>query len=214
METFKENGSYNKTNWELGDIITTERLNKIEDALYEINDTAVEASKIDLSGYATKEEIPTIPTEISAFNNDAGYVTQNHIHNDYATKEEIPTVPTYVSDFINDAGYVTQYHTHNNYALKTEIPTIPTNVSVFNNDAGYLTEHQSLADYATKTELNDAIANIEPDDIDLTNYATKSYVDNAIAAGVEVTYTGVRIEIVNEYPETEEENVLYIKVSE
>ena len=204
METFKENGSYNKTNWELGDIITVERLNKIEDALYEINDTAIEASKIDLSGYATKEEIPTIPTNVSEFINDA----------DYATKKDIPTIPTKISVFNNDAGYVTQNHIHNDYATKGEIPIVPTYVSDFVNDAGYVTQYHTHNDYATKTELNNAIANIEPDDIDLTNYATKSYVNNAIAAGVKVTYTGVRIEIVNEYPETEEENVLYIKVSE
>ena len=126
METFKENGSYNKTDWKIGDIITSERLNKIEDALYEINENSNDINKLDLSNYATKAEIPAVPTNVSAFNNDTGYVTQNHTHNNYVTREEISTIPTHVSQLINDAGYVTQYHTHSDYArieVVTEYPT-------------------------------------------------------------------------------------------
>lgn len=35
--TFLPNGDYNKTNWEEHDVISKDRLNKVEDALYEIN---------------------------------------------------------------------------------------------------------------------------------------------------------------------------------
>lgn len=37
VETFLPNGDYNKTNWEEHDVISKDRLNKVEDALYEIN---------------------------------------------------------------------------------------------------------------------------------------------------------------------------------
>lgn len=37
-EAFDEDGNYNKTNWVGGDIITDTRLNKVEEALYQIND--------------------------------------------------------------------------------------------------------------------------------------------------------------------------------
>ena len=70
-------------------------------------------------------EIPSIPTDISVFNNDAGYITAQDI-------PEIPTVPTNVSAFLNDAGYITMDSI-------PEIPSIPTDISVFNNDAGYIT---------------------------------------------------------------------------
>ena len=80
METFKENGSYNKTDWKIGDIITSERLNKIEDALYEINENSNDVNKLDLSNYVTKSEMPT---NVSDFINDAGYVTRSHTHNNY-----------------------------------------------------------------------------------------------------------------------------------
>ncbi|MCK9339600.1 MAG: fibrobacter succinogenes major paralogous domain-containing protein [Bacteroidales bacterium] len=95
--------------------------------------------------------IPTVPTNVSAFTNDAGYITTanlptnvSYFANDaqyitqvtlnnelqgYATSADIPAVPTNVSAFTNDANYVTL----------GQLPTVPTNVSAFNNDAGYLT---------------------------------------------------------------------------
>ena len=97
-----------------------------------------------------KPTIPTIPTNVSSFTNDAGYITMDSIpeipsiptnvsvfYNDanYITAQdipEIPTVPTNVSAFLNDAGYITMDSI-------PEIPSIPTNVSVFYNDAGYIT---------------------------------------------------------------------------
>lgn len=146
METFKENGSYNKTDWKIGDIITSERLNKIEDALYEINENSNDVNKLDLSNYVTKAEMPT---NVSAFNNDMEYVTRSHTHNNYVTK-------TYVDDAIANietgdidlSNYATKTYVDNaisniepedidlsSYALKSEIPT---NLSAFNNDVGYM----------------------------------------------------------------------------
>lgn len=82
---------------------------------------------------ANKTDIPTVPTNVSAFTNDAGYLTEHQSLNDYYTKSEVNT-------------------SLETKANKTEIPTVPTNVSAFTNDAGYLTEHQSLDNYYTKTE--------------------------------------------------------------
>ena len=53
------------------------------------------------------------PTDVSYWNNDAGYITS-------------AAIPTNVSSFTNDAGYITS-------------AAIPTNVSAFTNDAGYIT---------------------------------------------------------------------------
>ena len=87
--------------------------------------------------------VPTIPTNISAFTNDAGYLTSQDM-------PEIPTVPTNVSAFTNDAGYLTNYietdpqynawnKDYNDLINKPTIPVVPTNVSAFTNDAGYIT---------------------------------------------------------------------------
>ena len=74
------------------------------------------------AGYITMDSVPTIPSNVSELTNDAGYITAQDI-------PEIPTVPTNVGAFTNDAGYITM----------DSVPTIPSNVSDFTNDAGYIT---------------------------------------------------------------------------
>lgn len=64
--------------------------------------------------------VPTIPTNVSDFNNDAGYITG-------ITSSDVTTALWYTPyNSSNPAGYITS-------------ADIPTNVSDFNNDAGYLT---------------------------------------------------------------------------
>lgn len=77
------------------------------------------------AGSVAWADITGKPTDVSYWNNDAGYITSADI-------------PTNVSDFNNDAGYITS-------------ADIPTNVSAFVNDAGYLTS-SDLANYYTKSE--------------------------------------------------------------
>ena len=52
LDVFDENGDYIKTTWVHGDLITDSKLNKIEAALYEINEY-----DIDLTGYATESYV-------------------------------------------------------------------------------------------------------------------------------------------------------------
>ena len=185
METFKENGSYNKTDWKIGDIITSERLNKIENALYEINENSNNVNKLDLSNYVTKSEMPT---NVSDFINDAGYVTRSHTHNNYATK-------TYVDDAIAniEIGDIDL----SNYATKADLNN---KANLIHSHDQYLTEHQDLSSYATKTYVDNAIANIDIPDTNNNNYITSNNI--------------TRIEVVTEYPSYENPGVLYIKVSE
>ncbi len=107
--------------------------------------------------------IPTVPTNVSAFTNDAGYITAGQVPAqvnadwnatsgaaEILNKPAIPTVPTNVSAFTNDAGYITSYtetdpqftawdKDYNDLINKPAIPAVPTNVSAFTNDAGYIT---------------------------------------------------------------------------
>ena len=127
--------------------------------------------------------IPTVPTKVSAFENDKGYLTEHQSLDLYAKKSEIPTIPTKVSDFENDVGYLTSHQSLAEYAKKTDIPTVPTKVSAFTNDAGYLTEHQDLTSYAKKTDIPTVPTKLSQltDDVgyltehqDLTSYAKKT----------------------------------------
>ena len=65
----------------------------------------------DLSGYALKTEIPTVPTNVSAFNNDVGYLTE--IPTEYVTETEL-----------NSKGYLTEHQSLEGYAKTTDIPDV------------------------------------------------------------------------------------------
>ena len=108
-----------------------------------------------LESKANKTEIPTVPTNVSAFTNDAGYLTQHQSlktingqtivgdgNIEISGGEE--TDPIWTAE---KGNYYTKTEVDTSLeskANKSEIPTVPTNVSAFTNDAGYLTEHQTL----------------------------------------------------------------------
>ena len=122
-------------------VTTTQQLLSVPYALYAKQ--AGNGFSGDYNDLVNTPTIPTVPTNVSAFTNDAGYITMDSV-------PAIPTVPTNVSAFTNDAGYLTGYtetdplfnawdKNYNDLTNKPEIPTVPTNVSAFTNDAGYLT---------------------------------------------------------------------------
>ena len=123
---------------------------------------ATSGSYDDLSN---KPTIPTVPTNVSAFTNDAGYLTEHQSLDNYYTKSEVDAELDTKQD-ISDA-FSGDY---NDLTNKPTIPTVPTNVSAFTNDAGYLTEHQSLANYYTKSETDALIP-------DTSDFLTKSEFD-------------------------------------
>jgi uncharacterized protein (TIGR02145 family) len=140
-------------------LTTTQQLMSVPYALYAKD--AGNTFSGDYNDLTNKPTIPTVPTNVSAFTNDAGYLTGytetdpqfnawDKNYNDLTNKPTIPTVPANVSAFTNDAGYLTGYtetdpqfnawdKNYNDLTNKPTIPTVPTNVSVFTNDAGYLT---------------------------------------------------------------------------
>jgi hypothetical protein len=74
----------------------------------------------DYADLTNKPTIPTVPTNVSVFTNDASYLTSytetdpvytawDKDYADLTNKPTIPTVPTNVSAFINDASYLTSY---------------------------------------------------------------------------------------------------------
>lgn len=76
-----------------------------------------EIGETDFSKFALKTQLPTVPDNVSAFNNDAGYLTEHQSLANYALKTEIPNVsdlapysaiPQNVSQLTNDAHYLTE----------------------------------------------------------------------------------------------------------
>ena len=64
LEPFDEAGNYNETTWETGDIITSGKLNKLEDGITGVNQ---------------KVEGMTVPTKTSELTNDSGFTTKKYV---------------------------------------------------------------------------------------------------------------------------------------
>ena len=151
-----------------------------------------------------KPTIPTVPTNVSAFSNDAGYITAADI-------PEISTVPTNVSAFTNDAGYITtaqipaQVNADWNATAgaaqilnKPTIPTVPSNVSAFNNDAGYITSADipEISNVPTNVSAfnNDAgyVSNAECTGVNLCDLATNYAQLNTLLTSMNNTIDSLR----------------------
>ena len=83
-----------------------------------------------------------IPTGVSAFVNDMGYVTESPDLSIYATKESVPTT-------------VENILTENEYVTLADIPTIPTKTSELQNDAAFATIGELMdTEMALREDMN------------------------------------------------------------
>ena len=121
---------------------------------------------------ANKTEIPTVPTNVSAFTNDAGYLTQHQtlktINGETIVGEgniEITsgeeTDPIWTAEKVN---YYTKSEVNSSLetkANKTEIPSLNGYATEqWVGQQGYLTQHQSLDNYYTKSEIDGIVGNV------------------------------------------------------
>lgn len=109
------------------------------------------------------------PTALSAFTNDAGFITSAALSS-YATTASVTTAL---------GGYVTTgalASALSPYALTSSIPTVPTLVSAFTNDAGYLTS-TALSGYATTSSVTST----------LSGYVTNGSLSSSLASYVTIS---------------------------
>ena len=192
VPAFDEEGNYNMTVWETGDIITKNKLNKIEDALYEINAAD--------SNFVTEE---TLDTKLAGKANTAHNHPANNItglarvatsgsYNDLSNKPNIPNTSNLATKaelegkapivHNHDGVYAPTSHTHAAYAANnhshdgylTEVPATyatKTYVRDYVNDSGFITSIPSS--YITETELENELA--------AKGYASEDYVTRKIS---------------------------------
>ena len=149
-------------------------------------DTSLEAK-------ANKTEIPTVPTNVSAFTNDAGYLTEHQSLNDYYTKTESDgkyatqvVVNEEIAARINDVREVKA--TLESKADKSEIPSLNGYATEqWVGQQGYLTEHQPLKTINGQTIVGNGNIEIssgeETDPIwnaEKVNYYTKTEVNASL----------------------------------
>ena len=208
VPAFDEEGNYNKTVWQKGDIITQDKLNKIEDALYEINaadsnfitedalDTAL-AGKANVAhnhtGYATTTQLNA---KANTNHTHTGYATTTHTHSDYATKTELANkadINHTHSGYPIGGDYATKdelagkadiNHTHSGYAIDGHIHS---NYADINHTHSYYVTKSELPTVPTKVSqlTNDAnyISNIPSYYITDTDLLEYNYVTEAELSG-------------------------------
>lgn len=103
----------------------------------------------DYNDLSNKPSIPTVPTNVSDFNNDAGYITSSAL-TPYAQSASLASVATSGS--------------YNDLSNKPTIPTVPTNVSAFTNDSGYITD-SALTPYVEASSLTTVAYSGDYDDL-------------------------------------------------
>jgi hypothetical protein len=127
-------------------------------------DSAVKNVNVDLSGYAKKSDIPVVPTKVSAFVNDKGYLTEHQDLSNYATKN-------FVIGAVSEVDVSDQL---TNYATKSYVTNAISQAQ--------LDGTVDLSGYATKTYVDDAVANIDIPETDLSDYYTKEELDTGYNA--------------------------------
>ena len=97
--------SYEKQTWAMGDVITAERLNHMEDGIkaqQSIEYNTATPTSDGLMSAADKSKLDELENN-----------TFSGSYNDLTDKPVIPTVPEAVSSFTNDAGYQTADQVNN-----------------------------------------------------------------------------------------------------
>ena len=127
----------------------------------------------DISGLATKlelqtveDKIPTIPTKVSAFENDVGYLTQHQSLANYALKSELPKN---VSDLTNDVKYITA-----SGAPVQSVNGQTGTVSLTANDVG------ALPNTTTIPVVNNAKLTIQKNSKEIDSFTANASVDKII----------------------------------
>jgi hypothetical protein len=170
---------YIKTKWRTGDLITKERLNKVENALSVITDAV--NSKVGISqlhNHRNKEILDTISAnKISEWDNKSNF------NGDYNSLTNKPTIPTKVSDLQNDRGYLTEHQD-----ISGKVDKVNGKSLISDDEIKRLSTLKNYDDTNIYLQLNDMESEINElkegnINIDLTNYVTKSELSESVFSG-------------------------------
>ena len=137
--------------------------------------TEIEAEIPSLNGYATQQWVE-----------DQQYITSVDLSN-YALKSEIPTVPTSNTAFTNDAGYLTEHQSLSGYATTAFVSAFTYDKATIDEKVaggGSFDPSQYYNKTATDALLDEKLDVTAYTPTDLSNYYTKTEVDNEIISAI------------------------------
>ena len=149
---------------------------------------------VDLSNYATLQDIPTVPTKVSAFENDVPYLTEHQSLSGYAT-EAFVSAYTYDKSTIDEKVAQGGSFDPSQYYNKTATDALLDEKL----DASAYTPCD-LSDYYNKQEVDNiivsAITDVEAEIPSLSGYATEQWVlDKHYITGVDLSDYATKEEI-------------------
>ena len=194
LDQMSEIVTYIKNNKSLIDGITTGKVS-VSDIVDNLNSSAANKPLSAKQGKVLKDLIDgiVIPTNVSAFTNDVGYLTS----------ETDPTVPAWAKASVKPT------YTAAEVGALPDTTTIPSKVSQLTNDSGFLTEHQDISGKANAADLSTVATSGSYNDLSNkptiptvptnvsafnndASYANEQYVDDAITDAladiVSITY--------------------------
>ena len=161
-------------------------------------DLAPVATSGNYDDLTNKPTIPTVPTNISAFVNDAGYLTAIPDSLGGISLETDPVFSAWNKDYNDltnkpDLAPVATSGSYNDLTDKPTIPAVPTNVSAFDNDMGYITSEDIPAQVNADWDATSGPAQIlnKPVNADFGQGIVRTIVNNtAGATDIAVPFTG------------------------
>ena len=148
-------------------------------------------NKSDFSGsyndLTDKPTIPTVPTNVSDFTNDAGYITSDDIsgktnQSDFTAHTANTTVHVTASEKSTWNSKSDFSGNYNDLSNKPTIPTVPTSNTAFTNDAGYITANDisgkqdvsGMTAYTTTATTNTLSGTVTAHTADTTIHVTSA----------------------------------------
>ncbi len=143
----------------------------LQTAINNLGDNYASDAELTAAINGVKALIPTVPTDVSAFTNDAGYITSAALDG-YATKSEIPST----ANLATKAELATKADASalNDLVTSEELETLRTNLEA------EIAKKQASGDYATATALK-AVSDSLAEYAKTSSVYTKAEVDEKIA---------------------------------
>ena len=140
----------------------------LQNAIDALGDTYATDEEVSAAIAAVEEKIPTVPTNVSAFTNDAGYLVSGDLA-DYAKSADVETT------------YATKESVANTYATKEFVGTLPEGATA-TNIVGYVQE--KTAGIATNENLTELTSRVAANETAIAKKADSETVATDIAAAL------------------------------